>query len=117
MATFAAGAAAPQPATAQISAADAVAAVKIVRCEVLAPPPFSRRASGTRIVWVNAGPTILHIVSFVIGYRVAGGAVERSVDDVGLFAPGTRIDHRFDTFKDVQFGGAKTSSCRVSGVR
>jgi hypothetical protein len=91
--------------------------LKIVRCFVTKPRPFSHRPTGTQIDFVNTGPLVLHDITFQIAYRNGDANITRTFDDVGTFAPNEPIDHHFDAFTDVQYAGPEPTSCLVAGVR
>jgi hypothetical protein len=112
---LAAGAAA-RPAAAQTPGGDP-SVIHITACTVTNPKPLSHKATGTRIAYVNTGPTVLHAVTFEVGYTTAGARFTRSVEDVGLFAPNTPVDHHFALYQDVVFAGNATSSCKATRVR
>ena len=104
----------PQAASAQATRADAV---HIRSCTISSPRPLSRRATGIRIVYVNAGATLVHDVTFAVDYRTAGDSVHRVFHDVGTFAPNTRVNHHFDAFSDVHYSAGVAPECRVTAVR
>jgi len=91
--------------------------VKITRCAITKPRPFSHHPTGTLIAYVNTGPVILHGITFEVGYRNANGPITRTFDDVGTFAPNEPVSHHFDAFSDVEYAGSATTSCSVTGVR
>jgi hypothetical protein len=108
-----------QPAGAQ-TAADgappAISGVKITHCAITPPRPFSHRPTGTRIDFTNAGPTLLHHVTFEVSYATAGMTYGRSVEDDGTFAPQTAVSHHFPLYSDVTYAGTKPLSCRVTAA-
>ena len=106
--------AAPPVARAQIGGDPHV--VRIMHCSVTKPRPFSHRATGTQISYVNTGPIVLHDVTFRVAYRTAAERVTRTFDDVGTFAPNEPVKHHFDAFSDVEYAGA-TAQCVVTAVR
>jgi hypothetical protein len=108
-----AGIALPAPAAAQASP-DAITSL---HCTVTPPKPLSRRASGLTIAYENTGPTIVHAVTFTVGYTVGPRNEYRTVDDAGIFAPNTRIKHHFVAFSDVPYTGPATTSCKVTAIR
>jgi hypothetical protein len=114
-AAIALGAALLGPAGAQV--AGDPHAVKIARCYVTKPRPFSHRPTGTQIDYVNAGPVVLHDVTFRVVYRNGYANIARTFDDVGIFAPNEPVKHHFDAFSDVAYAGPTTVSCTVTGVR
>ncbi len=91
--------------------------VKIERCSITKPRPFSHHPTGTRIDYVNAGPVVLHDITFQVAYRNADANIVRTFDDVGTFAPNEPVKHHFDAFSDVQYAGATPARCVVVGVR
>ncbi len=104
----------PQASSAQAARVDTV---HILSCTISSPRPLSRRATGIRIVYVNAGPTLVHDVTFAVDYRTAGDSVHRTFRDVGTFAPNTRVNHHFDAFGDVRYAAGVAPACRVTAVR
>jgi hypothetical protein len=91
--------------------------VKIARCYVTKPRPFSHHPTGTQIDYVNAGPVVLHDVTFQVVYRNGDANIARTFDDVGTFAPNEPVKHHFDAFSDVLYTGPAVTSCAVTGVR
>jgi hypothetical protein len=91
--------------------------ITINHCFVIQPRPMSRTAGGTQIVYVNNGPKTASRITFQVGYRNAESKYLRKVTDVGNFAPGAQIDHRFDLFSDVTYAGKATQSCAAISVR
>ncbi len=91
--------------------------VKITRCAITKPRPFSHHPTGTQIAYVNTGPIVLHGVTFHVAYRNAGELIGRTFDDVGTFAPNEPVSHHFDAFSDVEYTGAAVASCAVTAVR
>jgi hypothetical protein len=85
--------------------------VKITQCFITQPKLMSKRASGTQIVYHNAGHHTYSSVTFVVGYRNSDSNYLRKVTDQGTFAPGTTIDHHFTLYNDVTFGGKATQLC------
>ena len=55
-------------------------------------------------------------VVFAVGYRNSNEKYLRRVADVGSFAPGATVDHHFDLYNDVTFGGKTTTSCSAVSV-
>jgi hypothetical protein len=113
LAVFLASAAA-HPATAQ--PAPDPASIKISSCVVTKPRPFSHHPTGTEIAFVNAGPTVLHAVTFKVDYRTASENLTRTFEDSGTFAPNEPVKHHYPTYSDVEYAGAKPVSCTVLGV-
>ena len=91
--------------------------ISIIHCFVIQPRPMSRTAGGTQIVYVNNGSKTATRITFQVGYRNAENKYLRKVTDVGNFAPGAQIDHRFDLFSDVTYAGKQTQSCSAISVR
>jgi hypothetical protein len=85
--------------------------VKVTQCFITQPKMLSKRASGTQIVYRNTGTHTYSSVTFAVGYRNSGSSYLRKVTDQGAFAPGTVIDHHFNLYNDVTFGGKATQSC------
>jgi hypothetical protein len=90
--------------------------IAIQQCFVTVPKHMSSRASGTQIVYVNQGRQPATKVVFAVGYRNSSQNYLRRVADVGNFAPGQTIDHHFDLYNDVTFGGKTTTSCNAVSV-
>ena len=85
--------------------------VKIDQCFVTAPKMMSKKASGTQIVYENAGTHTYSSVTFVVGYRNSESNFLRKVTDQGTFAPGAKINHHFSLYNDVTYGGKATTTC------
>ncbi|HEV8020981.1 MAG TPA: hypothetical protein VGP41_06925 [Candidatus Lustribacter sp.] len=85
--------------------------VKVLQCFVTVPKHFSKKASGTQIVYVNMGTRPLSSVTFAVGYRNSAENFVRKVVDQGMFAPGVKVNHHFDLYSDVEFGGKATTLC------
>jgi len=85
--------------------------VHIAQCFVTQPKLMSKRASGTQIVYHNSGAHTYSSVTFVVGYRNSDSNYLRKVTDHGAFAPGATINHHFDLYNDVTFGGKATQVC------
>ena len=90
--------------------------IVIQQCFVTVPKHLSQKASGTQITYVNQGHVNASKVTFAVGYRNSDGKYLRKVEDVGSFAPGATVDHHFDLYNDVTFGGKTTTSCSVVHV-
>ncbi len=90
--------------------------IAIQQCFVTVPKHMSSRASGTQIVYVNKGRVPATKVVFAVGYRNSSQNYLRRVADVGSFAPGATVDHHFDLYNDVTFGGKTTTSCTAVSV-
>jgi hypothetical protein len=85
--------------------------VKVLQCFVTVPKHFSKKATGTQIVYVNMGKRPLTSVTFAVGYRNSAENFVRKVVDQGLFAPGVKVNHHFALYSDVEFGGKATTLC------
>ncbi len=98
-----------------LSASAQMNPVSVQQCFVTVPKHMSSRASGTQIVYtVNARQPATKVV-FVVSYRNSSQNYIRRVADVGSFAPGATIDHHFDLYNDVTFGG-KAARCTAVSV-
>jgi len=91
--------------------------VKIDQCFVTQPKRFSKKASGTQIVYENVGTRTYSSVTFLVGYRNSGEEFLRKVVDEGQFAPGAKINHHFSLFNDITFGGKATTLCGAIAAR
>ncbi|HTZ54337.1 MAG TPA: hypothetical protein VMB20_04690 [Candidatus Acidoferrum sp.] len=89
--------------------------ITVQQCFVTVPKHMSTKASGTQITYTNTGHQMASKVTFAVSYKNSGGNYLRRVSDVGSFAPGATIDHHFDLYNDVTFGG-KTAHCSVVSV-
>jgi hypothetical protein len=98
-----------------LSASAAPNPIAVQQCFVTVPKHMSSRASGTQIVYVNQGRQTATKVVFAVSYRNSSQNYLRRVADVGNFAPGQTIDHHFDLYNDVTFGG-KTAQCTAVSV-
>lgn len=85
--------------------------IKILQCFVTVPKHFSKKASGTQIVYMNMGTAPLTSVTFAVGYRNSAENFIRKVVDTGTFAPHDKVDHHFALYSDVEFGGKATTLC------
>ncbi len=90
--------------------------IAVHQCFVTVPKHMSSRASGTQIVYVNQGHQPATKVVFAVGYRNSSQNYLRRVADVGNFAPGATVDHHFDLYNDVTFGGKTTTTCSAISV-
>jgi hypothetical protein len=90
--------------------------ILVQQCFITVPKPASHKASGTQITYVNQSHKPISKVTFAVGYRNAEGNFLRRVDDVGDFAPGAVVDHHFDLFNDITYGGKKVTSCKAVAV-
>jgi hypothetical protein len=90
--------------------------INIQQCFVTVPKAMSHKASGIQITYVNQSHKPVSKVSFAVSYRNSEGSFKRRIDDVGDFAPGAVVDHHFDTFNDITYGGKKVESCQAIAV-
>lgn len=98
-----------------LAASAASAPITIQQCFVTVPKHMSQKASGTQITYVNNAKVAASKVTFAVSYRNSSNNFLRRVSDVGTFAPGATVDHHFDLYNDVTFGG-KTAHCSVVSV-
>jgi len=89
--------------------------IVVQQCFVTVPKHMSQRASGTQITYVNKARQPATKVVFAVSYKNSNGNFLRRVTDIGNFAPGATIDHHFDLYNDVTFGG-KTAHCTAISV-
>ncbi len=89
--------------------------ISIQQCFITVPKHMSSRATGTQIVYTNNGHQVATKVVFAVSYRNSNQSYLRRVADVGSFAPGVQVDHHFDLYNDVTFGG-KTAHCTAVSV-
>jgi hypothetical protein len=89
--------------------------IAVQQCFITVPKHMSSRASGTQIVYVNQGRMAATKVVFAVSYRNSSQNYLRRVTDVGNFAPGVTVDHHFDLYNDVTFGG-KAAHCTAVSV-
>lgn len=101
--------------TLSLAASAASAPITIQQCFVTVPKHMSQRASGTQITYVNNAKVAASKVTFAVAYRNSSNNFLRRVSDVGTFAPGAVVDHHFDLYNDVTFGG-KAAHCSVVSV-
>ena len=87
--------------------------VAVIFCAVT-PGADSRQAGGIEVAFVNTGTTVLHHVTFDIGYHTIDADIARTVTDTGTFSPGVRIEHHLDAFAGISFLGSATSNCIAS---
>jgi hypothetical protein len=97
--------------------ASAANPIVIEQCFVTVPKAMSKLASGTQIVYVNHSSKTAKHVTFAVGYRNSSNHYLRRVTDDGNFAPGVKINHHFDLFNDVIYGGKTTQSCNAVAVK
>lgn len=98
-----------------LAASAAQAPITIQQCFVTVPKHMSQKAGGTQITYVNNAKVAASKVTFAVSYRNSSNNFLRRVSDVGNFAPGATVDHHFDLYNDVTFGG-KTAHCSVVSV-
>jgi hypothetical protein len=100
-----------------ISAAPAAAAPIVVKeCFVIAPRALSHKPQGTQIDYINKSRHTAKSVTFAVGYRTSSSHYLRKVTDVGSFAPGAEIRHKFDLYNDVTYAGKQTRGCAPISV-
>jgi hypothetical protein len=92
-------------------------AVKITHCAITKPRPFSHHPTGTQIAYTNTGPTVLHAITFDVGYRNGARIIQRTFDDLGTFGPNEPVSHHFAAFSDVEYAGTEPTNCSVTAVR
>ncbi|HTJ25632.1 MAG TPA: hypothetical protein VMA36_05640 [Candidatus Limnocylindria bacterium] len=85
--------------------------IKVHQCFIIQPKMLSKRAGGTQINFTNTGTHNYHSVTFAVGYRNSDSSYIRKVVDHGQFAPGVTIEHRYDLYNDVTYGGKATTLC------
>jgi hypothetical protein len=90
--------------------------ISIQQCFVTVPKPASKLASGTQIVYVNRGTKIATHITFTVAYRNSDSHYLRTVTDTGQFSPGSTINHHFDLFNDVTYGGKSVQTCNATKV-
>ncbi len=90
--------------------------IAVHQCFITVPKHMSQKASGTQIVYVNQGRMTATKVVFAVGYRNSSQNYLRRVTDVGEFSPGATVDHHFDLYNDVTFGGKTTTTCQAVSV-
>jgi len=99
-----------------LSASAAPNPIMVQQCFITVPKHMSHRASGTQIMYVNQGHMPATKIVFAVGYRNADGHFLRRVTDIGSFAPGATVDHHFDLYNDVTYGGKTTTTCQAISV-
>ena len=97
------------------AASAASAPIAIQQCFATVPKHMSQKASGTQITFVNNAKVAASKVTFSVSYRNSSNNFLRRVSDVGTFASGATVDHHFELYNDVTFGG-KTAHCSVVSV-
>ena len=90
--------------------------ITIQQCFVTVPKPASKLAGGTQIVYVVTGTKVATHVTFQVAYRNSDHKYLRSVTDTGQFSPGATINHHFDLFNDVTYGGKSVQTCNAVKV-
>jgi hypothetical protein len=98
-----------------LSASAAPNPIAVQQCFITVPKHMSSRASGTQIKYVNQGRQPATKIVFAVSYRNSSQSYLRRVADVGNFAPGATVDHHFDLYNDVTFGG-KAAQCTAISV-
>jgi len=90
--------------------------ITVQQCFVTEPKHFSKKASGVQITYVNNAAVTASKVTFAVGYRNSDNRFMRKVTDVGMFAPHQQVDHHFDLYNDVTYGGKTVTSCKAVAV-
>jgi len=90
--------------------------ITIVQCFVTVPKAMSKLASGTQIDYINVTKKVATQVEFMVAYRNSAHNFRRTVTDSGTFAPAAQIQHHFDLYSDVTFGGKTVQSCAAIKV-
>jgi len=90
--------------------------ISIQHCFVTVPKAMSKLGSGTQIDYVNTSHKTATHITFVVAYRNSGSHYVRKVVDQGTFAPGAQVQHHFDLYNDVVFGGKEVQSCQAARV-
>ena len=91
--------------------------ITIEQCFITVPKAMSKLASGTQIVYTNSSSKTATHVTFAVAYRNSATHFLRKVTDDGTFAPGAKINHHFDLYNDVTYGGKTTQSCKAVAVK
>jgi hypothetical protein len=91
--------------------------IVIEQCFITVPKAMSKLASGTQIVYVNHSSKTAKHVTFAVAYRNSETHYLRKVTDDGTFAPGTKINHHFDLYNDITYGGKTVQSCNPVSVK
>ena len=99
-----------------LAAGAAPGPIRVQQCFITVPKHMSHRASGTQIMYTNQGHMTATKVVFAVGYRNSDGNFLRRVTDVGSFSPGATVDHHFDLYNDVTYGGKTTTTCQAISV-
>jgi hypothetical protein len=90
--------------------------IVIQQCFITVPKAMSKLATGTQIVYTNTARKVATHVTFTVAYRNSASNFVRRVTDVGEFSPGAQVDHHFDLYSDVTYGGKTVQSCRATHV-
>ncbi len=90
----------------------AMSPISIKQCFII-HKAMSTNTGGTQIVFVNRTSKPVKRVTFAVGYRNAAEHFLRKVTDVGNFAPGVVIDHKYSLYSDVTYAGTQPTSCNV----
>ncbi len=90
--------------------------IAIQQCFITVPKAMSKNASGTQIDYVNTSRKTATHITFVVTYRNSSSNYVRKVIDQGTFAPGAQVQHHFDLYSDVIFGGKTVQSCQATRV-
>lgn len=116
--SFTAAAAALVAAAVLAPAAPALAKspITILQCFVTVPKPASKLGGGTQIDYVNHGTKVATHVTFTVAYRNSDNHYLRTVTDTGQFAPGATINHHFNLYNDVTYGGKTVQTCNATKV-
>jgi hypothetical protein len=91
--------------------------IVIEQCFITVPKAMSKLASGTQIVYTNRSSKTAKHVTFAVGYRNSSNHYLRRIVDDGNFAPGVKINHHFDLYNDVIYGGKTVQSCNAVAVK
>lgn len=94
----------------------AAAPVLVKQCFIISPKPLSKNAGGTQIDYIIYGKKNASQITFAVSYQNSAQKFLRTVTDYGTFAPGTEIQHKFDLFNDVTYGG-KQATCVPTKVK
>lgn len=94
----------------------AAAPIVVRQCFVIAPGALSHKPRGTQINYVNKSRHTATSITFVVGYRNSANHFVRRVTDVGTFAPGAEIKHKFSLYNDVTYAGQQTHGCAPISV-
>ncbi|MBV8491416.1 MAG: hypothetical protein JO199_12895 [Candidatus Eremiobacteraeota bacterium] len=99
-----------------VAPAMAAAPVLVKQCFIIQPKPLSKNAGGTQIDYVIYGKKTASQITFAVSYKNSAQNFLRTVTDYGSFAPGTEIQHKFDLYNDVTYGG-KQATCVPTKVK